>query len=535
MAARTGQAIMENLGKGDWVGALVAGAAGVVSVISKLWGGGGEKKKVDEQRQALIDLSGGWQGINEKAHKAGVTLDKVLNARTVKEYEAAVRELEDSYEAVNDAIEQVNAAIEHYGLSLKDLADPIAQQAAFDDQLGDLIDTFHDLEDAGYASDAILKAMGEDFVATLQGAADAGLLEGFIDDLVEAGRLTRGVGDHLLALVAKAGPNFQELTKLADDYGIKLADLGPTFQQAHVSETAEQIAKDFNALIKAGADVNGVMVGMKDEVQKLLDESVKFGTAIPNNMRPMLETMAANGLLLDKNGQKMKDLAGLTFADSPLEQGIDQLTLAIQDLVAALTDVPDKINKIGATPIAADQVPGRRRVQRSRLCLPSAGRAGLCERHRRPVSQLRIGHAGDAARPGEDHAGRRGGGRRRLRAARRGAGAARRPRAAAAPAAQTTPRRAAAGELIMDAYSNLAVSSVAAAPSPATSGTTLSVSAGHGARFPTVPFNATVWPAGVLPDPTTAEIVRVTARSTDALTITRAQESTRRGRSPSAT
>lgn len=78
----------------------------------------------------------------------------------------------------------------------------------------------------------------------------------------------------------------------------------------------------------------------------------------------------------------------------------------------------------------------------------------------------------------------------------------------------------------MDNHKNLAVSTVATAPSPAASGTSLVVASGHGTRFPTVPFNATIWAAGELPDPTNAEIVRVTGISTDTLTIVRAQEST---------
>jgi len=77
-----------------------------------------------------------------------------------------------------------------------------------------------------------------------------------------------------------------------------------------------------------------------------------------------------------------------------------------------------------------------------------------------------------------------------------------------------------------DAHKNLAVATVATAPSPATSGTSLVVTSGQGARFPAVPFNATIWPAWNAPDPANAEIVRVTARSTDTLTIARAQEST---------
>jgi hypothetical protein len=76
----------------------------------------------------------------------------------------------------------------------------------------------------------------------------------------------------------------------------------------------------------------------------------------------------------------------------------------------------------------------------------------------------------------------------------------------------------------MDALKNLAYSTVAAAPAPASSGTSLDVTSGQGSRFPTPPFNATVWATGANPIPSNAEIVRVTAISTDTLTIVREQE-----------
>lgn len=76
-----------------------------------------------------------------------------------------------------------------------------------------------------------------------------------------------------------------------------------------------------------------------------------------------------------------------------------------------------------------------------------------------------------------------------------------------------------------DAHKNFASSLVATAPSPASSGTSLVVTAADGAKFPATPFNATIWPAGVQPTTTNAEIVRVTGISTDTFTITRAQES----------
>ena len=75
-----------------------------------------------------------------------------------------------------------------------------------------------------------------------------------------------------------------------------------------------------------------------------------------------------------------------------------------------------------------------------------------------------------------------------------------------------------------DSHKNLSYTVVATPPSPAASGTTLLLPSGHGARFPAAPFNATVWAANALPDPTNAEIVRVTAIVGDSLTIVRAQE-----------
>jgi len=77
-----------------------------------------------------------------------------------------------------------------------------------------------------------------------------------------------------------------------------------------------------------------------------------------------------------------------------------------------------------------------------------------------------------------------------------------------------------------DTHKNFAYSTVATAPSPATSGTSLVVAAGQGALFPAVPFNAVIWPVSVNPTAANAEIVRVTLVSTDTLTIVRQKEGT---------
>jgi hypothetical protein len=82
----------------------------------------------------------------------------------------------------------------------------------------------------------------------------------------------------------------------------------------------------------------------------------------------------------------------------------------------------------------------------------------------------------------------------------------------------------------LDAYKNFAAATLAAGIN--SSATSLSVASGQGARFPAVPFNATIYNATDYADAADAyhaghsEIVRVTAISTDNLTISRAQEGT---------
>lgn len=78
----------------------------------------------------------------------------------------------------------------------------------------------------------------------------------------------------------------------------------------------------------------------------------------------------------------------------------------------------------------------------------------------------------------------------------------------------------------MDATKNFAYSTVLTAPSSPTAGTTLVVQSGDGAKFPTAPFDLTLYPVGTLPLIGNAEIVRCTNVSTDTLTIVRAQYGT---------
>lgn len=70
-----------------------------------------------------------------------------------------------------------------------------------------------------------------------------------------------------------------------------------------------------------------------------------------------------------------------------------------------------------------------------------------------------------------------------------------------------------------DVHANFAYSTVKVAPSPATTGTSLTVQDGDSALFPNPPFNATVWPTSSQPTSANAEIVRVIAINDDVFTL----------------
>lgn len=81
-------------------------------------------------------------------------------------------------------------------------------------------------------------------------------------------------------------------------------------------------------------------------------------------------------------------------------------------------------------------------------------------------------------------------------------------------------------DCLMGNLKDYATSTVLTAPSPATSGTSLVVQSGHGARFPATPFYVTVHPPSELPTIDNAEKLLVSSKSTDTFTITRAQGDT---------
>lgn len=136
--------------------------------------------------------------------------------------------------------------------------------------------------------------------------------------------------------------SWQAAAEAAQTYGISVETLGTQFQQLKSTDVAQKLLSDFEMLTKNGADVGGVLYGMREEISRIVQESVKFGTAIPENMRPLVEELARSGNLLDINGNAIADLAGLKWGDRVATEA-EKITSAIEDLTTTLRELMDSI------------------------------------------------------------------------------------------------------------------------------------------------------------------------------------------------
>ena len=177
-------------------------------------------------------------------------------------------------------------------------------------------------------------------VADLQGELKnlQGELDGLIGKANEMGYVFNQQGELI-------GFNFDRVAQVAKDFGVDLTALGPAFQQAQLTAEAQKVIDAFTLLTMSGADVGGVLVGMKDEINKIVRDSLQFGTVIPANMKPWIEELIRTGQLTDANGQKITDLSQIKFGD-PVKSQYEKINDSIQTVLTAMQDLIGQISTL---------------------------------------------------------------------------------------------------------------------------------------------------------------------------------------------
>ncbi len=157
-----------------------------------------------------------------------------------------------------------------------------------------------------------------------------------IEHLIKIGVLTKENALAFGALGKEGEVDFKKMQEAAKTYGIDLANLGPKFQSSKLHDAAKTIIDDFNLLKGGGADVGAVLLGMSGNISKLVQDSIQFGVDIPENMRPMIQSIMDAGKLIGEDGQALTDMSKINFG-APIVDGFSRIVDKIEELIGKIT------------------------------------------------------------------------------------------------------------------------------------------------------------------------------------------------------
>lgn len=233
---------------GAALGSLAGSAAG--KLLSGMFGGG-EGKQVNDLRDKFVSAAGGINALNVQAQAAGLTLDKLLNAKNVKDYEAAVVQLQGAFKQQEADQQLLMATVEKYGLTLADLGPKFAQGRIVE-RSRELLNEWRVLEDAGADMTAVASKMAPEVGKFIEEAIRSGTtvpreLEPIIAAMLETGQLTDA-----------AGEKFTDMSQIpfAKDVNESLLAVAEKLDLV-VEKLAKGLAGAFDSAASAGEEMAG--------------------------------------------------------------------------------------------------------------------------------------------------------------------------------------------------------------------------------------------------------------------------------------
>lgn len=147
--------------------------------------------------------------------------------------------------------------------------------------------------------------------------------------------------DQIASLKDQATVTFDKMNDIVNEFGLDVGKIGPAFQQAMTDKDAKRIIDAMAVMEKGGADMGGVLDGMSDEISKVVGDSIKFGTTIPENMKPWIEELIKSGKLVDENGEKITDVSKLKFG-AAMESEMSKVVKKLDELISKLEELTKK-------------------------------------------------------------------------------------------------------------------------------------------------------------------------------------------------
>lgn len=201
----------------------------------------------------------------------------------------------------------------------------------------DVIEKLNDQRDAWFAQQGGVDALEKSLNAMGQTGDEVNVIIKQLYDAKTPEQFKAAV-DAVNAAMGEGKAANQALDDAMKKYGISISQLGPTFRQQKMDEQAKSLIQDYEILKGAGVDQSVIIQKMGSDFNKYVQESMKAGTAIPENLRPVIEAMEKAGTLTDAAGHKITDVSKIKFTQS-LTEGLSSAVDAINKLVAALQNM----------------------------------------------------------------------------------------------------------------------------------------------------------------------------------------------------
>lgn len=293
-----------------------------------------EASAFEEIREEAIRAAGGMEKLTGAASLVGINIQGALTPRDPVF-------LRNTLDDIAKKTQILNQAMQDYGFTWEDMNEE-ARKFKFGEVIEDLAERMRLLQGVGITGPKLAKGMAGDLNALVRSAIVAGQkipasFRPIIEELIRMGGLTEENRRLMLGLSETSSVTFEQVTEAASRYGLEIDALGPKIQQLQISESAEQIVADWELLIGAGADFNSVLVGMADETQVVVTNALKFGSELPEKMKPMIQAMIDAGLLTDLTGEKLIDISQLNWAE-PLAESVDRLITKMDELIEKIIE-----------------------------------------------------------------------------------------------------------------------------------------------------------------------------------------------------
>jgi len=227
-------------------------------LADKLFGGifKNEGRKVNDLRDAFVASAGGIHELNVKAHEAGLTLDRLLAAKKVKDFEAAVAELNAAFGQTEADTALARQAMDEWGISAQDAGQKFAQ-ADMDETANAMLAKLKAATRAGVDLSAIVTHAGDDYGRMVHQAIRTGTtisdeFKPVLAAMIDAGTLVDENGEKFTDL--SQIPFGTTITGAVEDVAAALRELKDFFLHGVTGAfgTAAQKGEDFASRVYAG-------------------------------------------------------------------------------------------------------------------------------------------------------------------------------------------------------------------------------------------------------------------------------------------